>query len=211
MKETILNALNFRYATKIFDKEKQLEEEDLNLILNAGRLAPTAYGLQPIRVIHVKDKDLRERIKNVSFGQNQVTDSSEFFVIARSTNLDDSFVDNYISNIAKTRGVPEEILKDFSDTMKGDILTRSEDKKESWAGRQAYIALGMMLETAALLQIDACPMEGFIPNKVDEILNLNELNLASVGFMAVGYRSEDDQTKDYRKVRVSKSEFLIEK
>jgi nitroreductase len=101
-------------------------------------------------------------------------------------------------------------LEGFRKTMVGDITTRSEDERAKWAGRQAYIALGMMLETAALLQIDACPMEGFVPATANEILQLGEKNLAAVGCMALGYRGDDDYAQA-KKVRMTAEELVIVK
>jgi nitroreductase len=211
MQDAIKKALEWRYAVKIFDASKKVAAEDVAAVLEAGRMAPTAYGLQPFGIVHVTDAALRARLREeASFNQVQVTDASELFVIAIRTDVDEAFVDAYIERIAATRGMDVAALEGFRKTMVGDITTRSEDERAKWAGRQAYIALGMMLETAALLQIDACPMEGFVPATVNEILQLSEKNLAAVGYMALGYRG-DDAYAQAKKVRMTTEELVTVK
>jgi nitroreductase len=211
MQNTIEKALNWRYATKIFIKGKQVPVDVLNSILESGRMAPTCYGLQPFKIIHVVSPEIREQLKEVSYGQSQVTDAGDFFIITRRTDIDNAFVDAYIKDIAETRGMKVEDLAGFAEAMKGDIISRNDEAKATWSGRQAYITLGMMLETAALLEVDTCPMEGFNTLKVDEILNLQNDNLASVAYMAVGYRGEGDVYATLPKVRVSIEDLIIQK
>ncbi|MFM2381449.1 MAG: hypothetical protein RLZZ76_216, partial [Candidatus Parcubacteria bacterium] len=183
----------WRYATKVFVPGKQVPKETREAITEAGRMAPTAYGLQAFALVHVTDPTVREKIKTeAGYNQPQITDAGDLFVIARRTDINDAFVDAYITNVSQTRGVDEASLEGFRGMMKGDILSRSEEAKATWAGRQAYIALGAMLETAALLEVDACPMEGFNPAKVDELLGLSEKKLTSLGLFALGYRGEGD-------------------
>ncbi len=209
MTQHIIDTLHFRYAVKQFIKDKKVDDTTLSTILEAGRMAPTAYGLQPFTLIHVKDTDLRQKIREAAFNQPQVTDAGDVFVIARRTDINDAFVDEYVARTAQVREVSIEDLKGFSEMMKGDILSRDENAKASWAGRQAYIALGMMVETAALLKVDAASMEGFIPSQIDEILNLKEHNLASLGLFAVGYRDESDAHATLTKVRRSKEDLIL--
>jgi nitroreductase len=140
-----------------------------------------------------------------------VTDAGDFFVMAIRTDIDENFVNEYVKNISETRGVSEESLKGFSDNMKGDLGSRDENNKLAWAGRQAYISLGFMLEAGAMLEVDMCPMEGFDAGKFDEILNLKSKNLKSVGAFAVGFRDESDIYANMKKVRVSKEDFVIQK
>jgi nitroreductase len=209
--QDINNALNFRYAVKTFKKGEKVEVEKLEAIIEAGRMAPAAYGLQPYKLVHVADESMRENLKAAAYEQTKVTDAGDFFVMAVRTDIDENFVNEYVKNISETRGVSEESLKGFSDNMKGDIITRDENNKFAWAGRQAYISLGFMLETAAILGVDMCPMEGFDAGKFDEILNLKNENLKSVGAFAVGKRDETDIYATLKKVRISKENFILQK
>jgi nitroreductase len=210
MNDTIAQAFNTRAAIKTFDTSKKVSEKDVATILESARMSPTAYGLQPFRVIHVKNAEVRKQLQAVSFNQPQVVDAAELFVIAARTDINEAFIDEYIALVAETRGITAEQLKGFKDMMVGDILGRFEDGRAAWAGRQAYIALGSMIETAALLGVDGCPMEGFMPPKVDQILGLEALKLTSLGYFAIGYRG-DDQMSKLKKVRVATEKFVVEK
>ncbi len=209
MNDTIVQALTIRYATKKFIKGKKVEESILETIIESGRMMPTAYGLQPFRIVKVEGDALRARVAEVAFSQPQVTEAGDFFVITRRTDIDEVFIDEYVARTAGTRGMNVEDLAGFSQMMKGDILGRSEAQKADWAGRQAYIALGAMIETAALLGVDACPMEGFSPQKVDEVLELPSKNLASLALFAVGVRGEGDAFATMKKVRVSRDDIVL--
>ena len=208
MQEKIIEAFNWRSAVKIFN-DLPVEQSLVDTILEAGRMSPSAYGIQPYKIIHVESPELRAQIKEAAFGQAKVTDSPHLFVVAARTDLEEN-ISEFVENIAKTRGVTLESLEDFKKNMLGDIGSRSPEDRLAWAGRQAYIAFGAMLETAALLGVDAGPMEGFIPSKVDEILNLKDLNLKSLGLFVLGYRG-DDKYSTWKKVRFSKEELIIKK
>lgn len=207
--QIITNALHFRSAVKSFDQNKPLEEEHLNTILESAILAPSAYGLQPFKIIHIKDESVRAKIREEGYNQAQITDAPELFVIAVRTDLNEQFISDFVALTAKERNLNVDDLKGFKDMMVGDILGRSEEGKSKWAHRQAYIALGFMLETSAILNVDAGPMEGFNPSSVDEILGLKKLNLESIGLLALGYRSEDDTWSKMPKVRASKEDFIV--
>lgn len=211
IQDLITTQIGWRYAVKEFVKGKKADSAKIAEILEAGRMAPAAYGLQPFKIIHVTTESVREDLKVAAFGQPKVTDAGDFYVVAVRTDIDDNFVDEYIQNIASIRGVQVEYLKGFEANMKGDLGSRGEANKFAWAGRQAYISLGFMLETAALLEVDVCPMEGFNPIKFDEILGLSDLKLRSVGAFAIGYRDESDTYATLKKVRISKEDFLIQK
>ncbi|MFM2374513.1 MAG: hypothetical protein RLZZ234_508 [Candidatus Parcubacteria bacterium] len=206
----IITKLSWRYATKIFKVGAQVSDEARTTILEAGRMAPTAYGLQPFRIIHVKNPEVRAKLRTeAAFNQAQVTDAGDLFVIARRTDINEAFVDAYVTHIAEVRGMNVADLAGFASMMKGDILARSEEGKAMWAGHQAYIALGMMLETAALLEVDSCPMEGFDPAKVDAILDLKVHNASSLALFALGHRGEGDIYATLPKVRHDMKDLVV--
>ncbi len=206
-----LEALNWRYATKAYDSSKKLTEEQINNLLEVIRLSPSSYGLQPYKVIHVKTAEIREKLKAASWGQTQITDASDLLVFAVPTNLSDVDVDDFINLVAEVRGAQAEQLKGYADMIKGAVNGRDDAGKVSWAAKQAYIALGLLLETAALEKIDATPMEGFDSTQYNEILGLNEQNLTAVVVAALGYRSETDEYINLKKVRKDVKDLVIEK
>lgn len=200
---------NWRYATKRFDATKKIANEDLEILKEAIRLSSSSYGLQPYRVIIVENPELRAKIQPVAWGQSQIVDASHLFVFANIINLGEKEINNYIANIAETRGIPTENIVGYGDFMKSKIASLPEDIKNNWTAKQTYLALGNLLNAAAELQIDATPMEGFEPEKVNEILGLDKLGLNASLIATVGYRHEEDATQHHVKVRKSKQELFI--
>lgn len=200
---------NWRYATKKFDATKKISEHDLEILKEAIRLSSSSYGLQPYKVIIVENPELRAQIQPAAWGQAQIVDASHLFIFANMTNLGDRDIDNYIANIAETRGIPTENISGYGEFMKSKITSLPEDAKNNWTSKQTYLALGNLLNAAAELQIDATPMEGFEPEKVNEILGLTKLGLNASLIATVGYRHEEDATQHNVKVRKSKQELFI--
>ncbi len=210
MKETIDEALFWRYATKLFDPTKTLTQEELQPVLEAMRLAPSSFGLPFWKAIIITNKEIREKLREAAYGQPQITDASHLIVIAVRNDIDENLVDTYIAKMAETRSTSIESLTGFGDMMKGTIKGRDAVALREWASKQAYIALGFALETAALHKIDTCPMEGFDPKQFDEILGLAKLNLESKVILPIGHRSAEDPSALAVKVRMSDDELFIE-
>ncbi len=205
--KNVLEALNHRYATQEFKADK-VPQEKLDLLLDAARLAPSSFGLQPWKMIVVENPEVRKKLRLAAWDQPKVTDAPHLVVFAARTDVDEAYVDRYIEEISKTRGVPVEALAGFSNMMKSFINGRSKESVNAWSARQVYIALGFLLETAAIEGIDAGPMEGFDPAKVDEILELKKHNATSCLLIAIGYRSPTDKAAAYKKVRFAKDEIV---
>ena len=206
---TLLDNLNWRYATKKFDATKKISSEDLNTLKEAVRLAASSYGLQPYKVVIVENPEIREQLKAAAYGQTQITDASQLFIFANDLNAGPESVAAYIKNISETRGVPTEALGGFADMMNGVISNLSQDAKNIWTAKQTYIALGTLLAAAADLKIDATPMEGFNPAAFNEILGFDKLGLNASVIATVGYRHDEDDTQHYKKVRKSHEELFI--
>ncbi|MBG50682.1 MAG: NAD(P)H-dependent oxidoreductase [Pseudozobellia sp.] len=203
-----IDNLNWRYATKKFDSTKKISEDDLSKLLEATSLSASSYGLQPYKILVLKDDEIRAKLKPAAWGQSQITEASHLIVLANQTTFGDELVDDYLTNVSETRGIPVEGLKAYADLMKANLMPLTDEQKAAWTAKQTYIALGNLLSAAADLKIDTCPMEGFDSAQFNEILGLNDKNLNAVVLAAVGYRSEEDQTQHYKKVRKS-TENLI--
>lgn len=199
----IIEDLNWRYATKKFDSTKKISPEILEIIKESLRLAPSSYGLQPLKFYIIQDPVLRQQLKEKSFNQSQITDASHLLVICSLTEITEAFIDTYIQTISQIRSVPIDQISGFGSYMKKEILPLSKDKMAAWNSKQAYIALGQMLHTCASLRIDATPMEGFQKDAYDEILKLKPLGLQSVLVCPIGYRSHEDTNQRLTKVRRS--------
>ncbi len=204
-----IESQNWRYATKKFDASKKISDADLEILKEAIRLSSSSYGLQPYKVLIVENPELREKIQPAAWGQTQIVDASHLFVFANMINVGEKEIDTYLENIAETRGIPVENISGYGDFMKSKIASLPEDVKNTWTAKQAYLALGNLLNAAAELKIDATPMEGFEPEKVNEILGLNALGLNATLIATVGYRHEEDANQHAKKVRKSKEELFI--
>ena len=206
--ETILEQLNWRYAVKKFDATRKVSDEDWNVLEHSLTLAPSSYGLQPYKFIIVTDQALKEKLAPAAYGQTQVADCSHLVVVAYKKVLTDADVAHYVDRIVEVRNAPRESFKDYEDTMKASAQKAlHEGYIETWNSRQAYIALGFLLETAALLEIDACPMEGFDPARFNKILGLTDYS--AVVLCPVGYRdAENDWMANLPKVRLLTEELI---
>ncbi|WP_304199784.1 NAD(P)H-dependent oxidoreductase [Flavobacterium alvei] len=206
---TFLEHQNWRYATKKFDSTKKISNEDLNTLKEAIRLSSSSYGLQLYKVFIIENPELRAKIQPAAWGQSQIVDASHLIVFANQTNITEADIDGYLKNVAETRNIPETALSGYGDFMKGGILSKSDDDKANWTSKQTYLALGNLLNAAAELKIDVTPMEGFVPAQVNEILGFNELGLNASLIAPIGYRSQEDDTQHYAKVRKSNEELFI--
>ena len=192
---------NWRYATKKFDATKKVSTEDLETLKKAIQLSSSSYGLQLYKVFIIENPEVRAQLQPASWGQSQIVDASHLLVFANIVNVQESHIDAYVQNIADTRGLSVEDLKGYSDFMKSKIVPLPVEQKAVWTSKQTYLALGNLLNAAAELKIDVTPMEGFEPEKYNEILGLDKLGLNVSLVAAIGYRHEEDATQHYAKVR----------
>ncbi len=205
----LLDALRWRYATKAFDAKRKIPAEIWSALEESLVLSPSSFGLQPYRFLLIHDPATRERLLPHAWGQRQVVDASHFVVFAARTSVTEAEIDIFIAHIARTRGVTPESLASYRGMMTGTLLGDGfKPMAAHWTARQVYIALGNLLTSAALLGIDACPMEGFVPAEFDKVLGLPAQGLAAVVCCALGYRHADDRYAVAPKVRFPKSELV---
>lgn len=209
MEHTIIENLNWRYATKKFDASKKIAKKDLEILKEAVRLSASSYGLQPYQVVLVENEDLREQIKAAAWNQAQITEASDVLIFANITNVGAKEISDYIENMAAIREIPTTNLTGFENMMNKVMNAFSSEEKEVWSAKQTYIALGTLLSAAADLKIDATPMEGFDINTVNNILQLTERGLSATLIVTLGYRHDADTTQHLRKVRKPNEELFI--
>ena len=200
---------NWRYATKKFDATKKISTEDLETLKEAIQLSTSSYGLQPYKVFIIENPELRAKIQPFAWGQSQIVDASQLLVFANITNFGETEIDQYIANMADTRGISVESVKGYADFMKMKITALPEEQRNTWTSKQTYLALANLMNAAAELKIDVTPMEGFEPENVNEVLGLKELGLNASLLATIGYRHEEDATQHYKKVRKPKNELFI--
>lgn len=204
-----VRALSWRYATKKFDPTKEVTSDDIETILSATNLSASSYGLQPYQFLLIQDKPLQEKLIDASYGQNQVHDASAVMVFVVRTNIDDDYIKQSAKETEEARGLEPGELDGYAKQMIGSIMGMDDDQRKLWATKQAYIAMGTALAACAMLGVDACPMEGFVPAKYDEILDLESKNLHSVLVLPIGYRADDDVNGNYAKVRKSLDDMVV--
>ena len=198
---TFLENQNWRYATKKFDASKKISNQDLETLKEAIQLSTSSYGLQPYKVFIIENPEIREQLKPFSWNQAQIVDASHLFVFANIIDMQNEHIDKYVQNVMQTRNLKIENLSGYSDFMKSKIVNLPLDIKANWTAKQTYLALGNLLNAAAELKIDVTPMEGFEPEKYNEILGLNKVGLNASLVATVGYRHEEDLTQHFAKVR----------
>jgi len=209
--EQFINALNWRYATKKYDAGKKVSKQDLNYLKKAVQLSVSSIGLQPYKVIIIENEDMRNRLKAGASGNNAnlFADASHIFIFANETDFGQKHINSAIENMATVRNQNPDDLKGFNDYISGYVNSLSREVRDTWTAKQTYIALGNLLSAAALLKIDATPMEGFDAAKINEILGLDAQGLNAALVATVGYRHADDATQNNVKVRKPEQELFI--
>jgi len=207
---SLLEALNWRYAVKKMNGQP-VEQEKVDKIIAAAHLAPTSSGLQPFKVIVVTNQELKEKIAPIAFNQSQIVDSSHLLIFAAFQNYSEEGIDATFSHMNAERSLPDAATDAYKTQLKGMILSKTAEENFNHAARQAYIGFGIALAEAAVLKVDATPMEGFNSLELDELLGLNKQGLKSVTLLPLGHRDEaNDWLVNLKKVRKPLSEFLIE-
>jgi nitroreductase len=207
--EELLKALEWRYATKRFNPNKKIRADVWQALERALILTPTSYGLQPYRFIVLTDAEKRAELLSHSWNQPQVVECSHYVVLTSRTKLTEADVDHWIQHLATVRKVPVESLATYRGMMVGDVVHGSRGKvSHEWAARQTYIALGNLMTSAAVLGVDACPMEGIVPPEYDRVLGLRDSGYATAVACALGYRAENDKYAAAPKVRFGASELI---
>ena len=207
--DQILKTLNWRYATKKFDSSKKISAEDWQALEQSLVLAPSSFGQQPWKFFVIRNSSLRQQLQQQAWDQSQVTDASHLVVLAIKQGIDNDDVDRYLDRVMEVRQTPKEKLAGMEKAIKGFLENPPFPlEPNDWSTRQVYLALGFLVYSAALLKIDACPMEGFKPAECDKLLGLSDRGYASRVLCALGYRSPEDKLADMAKVRYATDEVV---
>ncbi len=206
----IIDALEWRYATKVFDKTRKLTENQVNDLKRVCQLSASSFGLQPYKIIVISNNELMKKLKPASYGQAQITDASHLFLFCAMKNFDKKDVATFVNLNVEVTGVDKSNLKNFHDMMDMKMDSMNMEENMMWATKQAYIALGNLLTAAAVMEIDTCPIEGFIQEQYSEILKLDEMGLEPLVLAAAGYRDASDKYQNIPKVRKKNSDLFID-
>lgn len=206
----IVEDLKWRYAVKRFNEDRILPQEKVDILKKSFNLTATSYGLQPIKLVVLSDKELQEQLTPHSYSQPQVGQASHLLILCVETGVDGRYIDSYFDRVKQVRGTSDEILDPFKEALLEDFSKKDPTEILEWAKKQAYLALGNLLTICALERIDSCPMEGFVPAEYDRILGLTAKGLTSVLVLPVGYRAEDDMFSGFKKVRRRLTDSIID-
>lgn len=202
--------LEWRYATKKFDGAKKIPAKELADIIDTLRLSPSSFGLQPWKFVVVTNDALREKLKPCAWNQAQITDASHLLVLCSLKTMDEAYIKHFVAQMVHVRGIARESIEGYEQIMLGFLKAKTHEQISAWMKNQVYIALGVLLAECAHRKIDACPMEGFDPQKFDELLGLDKKGLTSVVLCPIGYRAADDDYAHAKKVRFDKKDLFIE-
>jgi nitroreductase len=198
----VLEALRWRYACKVFDPSRTISDELWAVLEESLVLTPSSFGLQPWKFLVIRDRGLREQLVPHAWNQRQVVDCSHLVVLATHRSMPEAHIDANIERMIEVRGGTPEALLGFRKMVAG-FRAGGEQAGwlKDWAKQQSYIALGQFMLAAALLGVDTCPMEGFVPAKFDEELGLAGGDYTCAVLCPAGYRSADDKYAVLPKVR----------
>jgi nitroreductase len=207
--DTLLNALQWRYATKAFDANRQIDAPTWASLEQALVLTASSYGLQPWKFLVITDASIRSELRPHSWNQSQITDCSHLVVLLKKRTITASDADRLIEAIAQARGIETSVLAGYRQMIQVDLIDGPRSQIiGQWAANQVYIALGNLLSSAALLGVDTCAIEGFSPSDYDRILDLESDDYQSCVVCACGYRSSDDNYANLAKVRYPASDLI---
>ena len=206
----IIDSLNWRYATKKFDSMRKLSKSQINLLKKAFNLTASSYGLQPVKLIVISNQKIKNSLLESSMNQQQVIQCSHLLIICIESNINKSYIESYFKRVIDIRKTDPIVLESFKESIINEFNDMSNTSIINWSINQAYLALGNLMTVCSVEGIDSCPMEGFLPEKYDEILDLKSKNLKSVLVMPVGYRSVNDQFSSFKKVRKDINDNTIE-
>lgn len=206
----IIERLEWRYAVKKFNENKKLSEGQIARLKQAFNLTATSYGLQPIKLVVVQNKELQKELVAHSYQQTQVAQASHLLVFCVESNIDSHYISSYFKRVKEVRGTPEEVLSPFKQSLVNEFTNKAPEEVFTWATKQAYLAMGNLLTFCAVEKIDACPMEGFVPEQYNKVLGLKAQGLSAVLAMPIGYRAQDDMFSEFKKVRRKLSTSIID-
>ena len=207
----LVQALNWRYATKAFDASRSIAPETWQALEQSLVLSPSSYGLQPWKFLVIRDPGLRQQLRPHSWDQSQITDCAELVVFLGLRTITQADVDKLITTTCQTRGLESEQVAFYADLLRRNVVENQQvpaTEIAAWNSRQVYIALGTFMTAAALMGVDTCPIEGFDPAAYDRLLGLEDSPYRSWVVCAAGYRAAGDSYAQLAKVRYAASELI---
>ncbi|HMO26399.1 MAG TPA: NAD(P)H-dependent oxidoreductase [Tepidisphaeraceae bacterium] len=198
--DDLIAQLEWRYAVKTFDPTRRIPDDLWGALERSLVLTPSSFGLQPWKFMVIIDPAIKARLQPVTWNQTQTRDCSHFVVFLARKSLNEHYVGEFIQSVADTRQMPVTQLDGYRSVIE-DSVKQSAGQHLDWNAKQVYIALGQLMTVAAMLGVDTCPMEGFVHDDLQRVLNLENTEYVAIVCCALGYRSADDKYARVPKVR----------
>ncbi|MBC2705726.1 MAG: NAD(P)H-dependent oxidoreductase [Desulfobacula sp.] len=188
----VIKALNFRHACKLFDPDKKISKEHMDMIVTAAHLSPTSFGLEAWKFLVISSDVVKKTLRPACWNQPQITDASHVIVILSNPSLADPSKE-YIRLNSERRGLPEDAVKVYIEKYKNHMETQVFPRMSAyaWCSKQCYIGLANIMTTAASEGIDSCPIEGFEKELVEKALNIDTNQYEVAVVVALGYRTKE--------------------
>lgn len=203
----LIESLNWRYAVKKFDPANKIDEETWAALEQSLVLTPSSYGLQPWKFVVITDQQVKDKLPEISWNQNQPRDCSHMVVLAAMRSMDEAHIARHMKHVVETREMPVHAMDDYRETLIKTV--GGMENQHDWNARQVYIALGQVMLAAAVLEIDTCPLEGILTERYDELLGLSDSPYTTVVGCAMGYRHPEDAQAKLKKVRFSAEDLVV--
>ncbi len=207
-KDEFLKIMDFRHACKIFDETKKITDEDINYILEVARKSPSSFGMEAWKFLVITNDELREKLKPFCWNQPQITTCSHLVVVLAG--IDTLRVERgVVRSQLSRRNMPQDKLDSFIELYASHLkdTLSSDEKTYQWSARQTYIASANMMNAAATIGIDSCPIEGFEKDNVEKVLELDTSKYQVAMILPFGYRI-NEQSKQLRSSFESVVEFI---
>lgn len=206
--DRLISSLRWRYATKRFDASQLISADIWEAIEESLVLTPSSFGLQPWQFLVIRDPEVRQALAVESWNQPQVTEASHYVVLTVRTDLDGNDIDAWIERLGEVQGSSPEALAPVKRVIEGFAAGLDTPARQAWNTRQAYIALGQLMGSAAMLEIDSCPMEGLSTAGYDRVLGLEGTGYATAVACALGYRADGDRYAKMPKARFDRDRVI---
>jgi len=208
--DALIHQMRWRYAVKKFDATRPIPDDTWHALEESLVLTPSSFGLQPWRFYVVTSPELKAELPALSWNQSQVRDASHVVVFAVRSPFTGEDIDRFIARTAEIRQTTVETLAGFRRVIVAGLQQIEQAQRlEEWCADQAYLALGNFMTAAAVLGVDACPMEGIQPERYDELLGIRAQGYRTIVVAAAGYRATDDKYASVPKVRFAKSDVVV--
>ncbi|QZE15157.1 nitroreductase family protein [Halosquirtibacter laminarini] len=191
-----LELLHWKYAKKSFDPNKKIDSNVLHQFKELIESSPTSSSIQPFKIFIVNDDVLREEIKSYTWNREEVSQCSNLLIFACKNSISDNDIEEYISNLSTVQNLTIDISTNYKNMMEGWLHRMSNTEMQQWTTNQTYLTLGVALTAAEKVNIDACPIEGFDPCAVDELLGLRKKGYSCKVMLALGYYSDTQSVNE---------------